>query len=161
MTEQFANPVVSVIIEGPQSSVLLQVRSKVEAGVFRGRLELPQGRLRYGESILSCARREVLEETGLDDFTLSINLEQYSDEDTLEHLHCHSVCQTGSFSYLAVCIVGTATGSARGSDESQDPRWYDREQVIAFIRASQVFPLNVPMLMSYFGITPEEAMIDG
>lgn len=152
MSESFSEPVVSVIIErpGPPQEVLLQERSKVEAGQFRGLLELPQGRLRQGETILECAEREVLEETGLVLFspTTQVQISEINGE-VLAHGDFQVVCESGVHSFLAVCIVGTAEGTPRGSEESTNPQWYGRTSILELLRSNRVFPLNVPMLQRF------------
>jgi hypothetical protein len=60
------------------------------------------------------------------------------------------VIETGQHSYLGICVIGSAEGIPRGSSESRDPQWYSRDQVLELIGSQSVFPLNVPMLLSYY-----------
>jgi 8-oxo-dGTP diphosphatase len=150
--ENFSDPVVSIIVQrsngGP--TILLQERSKASAGKFRGLLELPQGRLRCGESMLDCAVRELEEETGLTRFVPSILTEEISiGSEHLISADVTAVSQSGSQFYLAICLVGTAEGTPRASEEAANPRWYTRSELESLLAEGRIFPLNVPMLRRY------------
>lgn len=151
--EKFTEPIVSIIVEMDEDSglILLQNRSKPEIPGFRGMLELPQGHMREGESILDCAKRELHEETGLYNFKPRNQVERSrSGTETLESLVTIAVSETGRKSFLAVCVVGTATGEPTDSGESKGPRWYAKEKVYRLINERKVFPLNIPMLKHYY-----------
>lgn len=153
MSESFAQPVISIIIEHKMLAgrVLLQKRTKGEPKLLRGLLELPQGRLRKGESLVSCARRELSEETGLHNFRLSGKAARSNIlGETLETIQTVAVVETGQHSYLGIGVIGSADGTPRGSSESADPRWYSRDQILRLIGSGHIFPLNVPMLLSYY-----------
>ena len=153
MTEKFAHPVISLLIEHNDLSghVLLQRRLKSQSGLPTGLLELPQGRLRKGESLAECAARELREETGLVNFQLRRNLKKSTIlTETLEIVEGIAVVESGRHSYLGISVVGTAEGIPRASQESSDPRWYSKQQVIDLIASHAVFPLNVPMLLAYY-----------
>lgn len=135
------------------SRVLLQTRSKAWAGRYQGLLELPQGHIDPGESLLDCVARELREETGLTDFRPrdpvsydGVLGEQLSATTSLV------VSESGDQAYLAVCIVGTASGVPRPSDESADPGWYGRDAVYQLMVDERIFPLNVPMLRWHFAL---------
>lgn len=149
--EQFADPVVSVIVERKDSSqILLQRREKSEPILLNGLLELPQGRLRRGESLAACARRELLEETGLSNLRLRASVNRIGLRgESLESILALVSTETGYHSYLAICVVGVADGKPRGSNESGTPTWYSRSSVAELLKKDQVFPLNVPMLYWY------------
>jgi len=150
--EKFTHPIVSVLVEKSKRSglILLQTRRKPEASGFR-LLELPQGHMREGESILDCAVRELYEETGLHDFKPRNEVEGWNiGAETLESLVTLVVAETGRRSFLAVCITGTARGKPRASEESEDPKWYTRADVRKFINEDKVFPLNIPMIDHYY-----------
>jgi ADP-ribose pyrophosphatase YjhB (NUDIX family) len=150
--EHLAQPVVSVIVERhhPAREILLQIRAKAEAGPFRGLLELPQGRLRTGESLVAGAGRELEEETGLTAFTpRGVRLESARGE-AIESLLTLTVRDIGHHDFLAVCLVGTATGRPRATAEAAEPRWYGQEATEELLAESRVFPLNVPMLRWYW-----------
>ena len=138
------------------SRVLLQVRSKAWAGRYQGLLELPQGHIDPGESLLDSVARELREETGLTEFRPR---EPISHDVALgEHLSATNslvVTESGDQAYMAVCIVGIATGVPRPSDESDDPAWYGREAVRQLIVDDRIFPLNVPMLRWHLALETE------
>jgi 8-oxo-dGTP pyrophosphatase MutT (NUDIX family) len=73
MSEPFAHPVISIIVEHSTlvGHVLLQRRTKAEPAPLARLFELPQGRLRQGESLADCARRELSEETASKIFVTS------------------------------------------------------------------------------------------
>lgn len=131
---------------------MLQVRSKAWAGRYRDLLELPQGHLEPGETLLHCAARELAEETGMTGFRPR---EPITDDHVLgERLSATNsliVTESGDQAYMAVCIVGTATGEPRASTESNHPAWYDRPAVNRLLADERIFPLNVPMLRWHFG----------
>jgi 8-oxo-dGTP pyrophosphatase MutT (NUDIX family) len=73
MSEQFAYTVISVIILNTHhNAILIQKRKKERLN--KDYWELPQGKLRQGENIVQCAKREVLEETGLSELKLISNI---------------------------------------------------------------------------------------
>lgn len=154
MTARLSSPVVSLIVEcrDRPGLVLLQRRSKPEGPGLSDLLELPQGRIRGGESFLDCAKRELAEETGLADFVLTTPIACLSiGSERLEFATTATlVSEAGYHSYFAICLVGEASGHPRSSRESKDPGWFSRAQVIALINANAVYPLNVPMLLSYY-----------
>ena len=71
-------------------------------------------------------------------------------KESLESAVATFVSDVGLKSYLAVCLVGTAQGTPKASDESKSPSWYRREEVEKFIDEGKIFPLNVPMLLNYY-----------
>lgn len=155
MSESFAHPVVSIIVEHGTLAghVLLQRRTKAEPAPLDELFELPQGRLRLGESLSGCAERELMEETGLGNFRFLRNAVQSKIlSETLETLQAVAVIETGQHSYLGICVIGSAEGLPRSSSESSDPRWYSKAQVLDLIASHRIFPLNVPMLLSYYAI---------
>lgn len=152
-SESFAHPVISIIVEHSTLAgyVLLQRRTKPEPATLCGLFELPQGRLRQGESLADCAKRELSEETGLENFRLLRGAARSNIlAETLETVEAVAVVETGQHSYLAICIVGSADGAPRASAESSEPRWHSRDEVLHLIASHLVFPLNVPMLLSYY-----------
>lgn len=154
MGEQLTLPVVALIVEcvDKPGCILMQRRTKAEHPGLGDLVELPQGRVRAGESFMECAARELEEETGLRGFRLRTPPQRMSLRS--ERLECLSdaivVSEVGSHSYFAVCVVGRASGSPRSSDESSDPRWVARAEVIEMIHRNSVYPLNVPMLLEYY-----------
>ena len=151
--ESFAHPVISIIVEHSSlpGHVLLQRRTKAEPTLLTGLFELPQGRIRRGESLAQCAQRELWEETGLENFCFRRGVARSRIlAETLEAMEAIAVVETGQHSYLGICVIGSAEGIPRESAESSDPQWYSRDQILGFIASHKCFPLNVPMLLSYY-----------
>ena len=154
MTELFAYPVVTMIVEerATPPRILLQKRIKEEPETLALLWELPQGRLRQGESLTECTSRELKEETGLEFISWNQEIRKSSiGGESLECVRATSVIETGRHSYLAICVICSAEGTLRPSSESCNPQWFSRDQVLQLISSASVFPLNVPMLLAYFG----------
>ena len=146
--DDMALPVVSILVEDPTTDrVLLQIRSKASAGRFRGLYEIPQGKVGAGETLLDAAARELEDECGLTDFVPreSYGTRREAGED-LAAIETLVVRETGYHSFMAVCLVGTASGTPRPSSEAENPAWYTSYEIKALIAEGNVFPLNVPML---------------
>jgi len=154
MSNYFARPVVSIIVERGllRRRILLQRRNKSDPGIPRSLFELPQGRVKWGESLTECVRRELQEETGMTGFLFRSHVRQtYVRGARLESITGLVVSEAGERPYLAVCVVGTADGEPRASRESSQPTWFSKRGAMKLIQSGQVFPLNVPMLVAYFG----------
>jgi 8-oxo-dGTP pyrophosphatase MutT (NUDIX family) len=153
MSEALTAPVVSLIIERRDKDIvriLLQRRTKRDPGIADEVFELPQGRVRQGETLLECAHRELGEETGMTGFIpTTTTTTRHVNGATLESGSAFVVSEKGARSYLAICLIGTASGQPRSSEESADPQWYSKEEVATLIAQQRVFPLNVPMLLAY------------
>jgi 8-oxo-dGTP pyrophosphatase MutT (NUDIX family) len=147
--ELFAYPVISLMVLNHSDALLLQKRWKPE-DQFHNFLELPQGRLRRGEHLLECARRELKEETGLNDFIPinSVDEEMVSGAD-LQSLETVAVNLVGRETYLAVGLVGRARGTPRQSEKAIQHRWHSASEVDTLLATNKIFPLNVPMLRWY------------
>ncbi|WP_246582653.1 NUDIX hydrolase [Clostridium mobile] len=68
MIERFSKPAAGGIIEKNVDGIdyiLIQERSKEDAKLEEGLLEIPAGKIREFENIYECLRREIWEETGL------------------------------------------------------------------------------------------------
>lgn len=158
---RFAASVVSVIVERHvegRRAILLQERTKSTAGRFWGTLEVPQGRLLEGESLADAAAREVKEEAGLLDFELSTpSSGSTTDSEQLEAFCGFCVRERGAHDFLALCVVGSAKGTPRSTEEATNPRWCSKDEVNAAIAQGRVFPLNVPMLKWYWQELPSDA----
>lgn len=152
MKEKFSYPVVSVIVFDEFNRVLIQQRVKPNAGVFNGFWELPQGKLRHNESIIDCAKRELFEETGMRDFSNDKIKKEYIQNELIEFSKSIIVCESGLYSYFAICVVGQANGTPKNTIEAINHAWVDKERVCELIDSDLFFPLNIPMLKDYFGI---------
>jgi 8-oxo-dGTP pyrophosphatase MutT (NUDIX family) len=114
--------------------VLLQRRDKA-GEVVRGRLELPSGRWRAGETAEEALRREVLEETGLRVVEmLSPSPRRYHADpgrpfEVLAPLVVSAGVE-GAYPALHIAFVCVASGEpVARPGESADPRWYPLEEL--------------------------------
>jgi len=98
-------PTVDVIIELPDDRIVLIRRKNPPHG-----WALPGGFVDYGESLEQAARREALEETGLQ-VELTEQLQAYSDPDRDPRQHT-----------LSVVFLATASGQPAGADDAAEAR---------------------------------------
>jgi 8-oxo-dGTP pyrophosphatase MutT (NUDIX family) len=159
MTEEIlARPVVSIIAldeAGTPERVLLQRRTKGNPeGRFYGLWELPQGKMRAGESLFECAARELFEEAGLEVLNLhpmhagsghayAAQMESFQPLTCVLDLECHCMC---------MAVVVRTRGVPVDTPEASEHCWVDAESVVELIRQRKVFHLNVPMLEAYFDL---------
>jgi len=155
MTETFALPVVSIIATHSEQrdKILLQRRiKKMPQNRFYGLWELPQGKIRSGESIFSAAQRELEEETGLQALCLApqhgyTKTDNGGSVEVFKPLNCVFAlsCQC-----IGLAVVINTSGTPRDSAEAADHRWLDQQQIAELIDKELVFPLNIPMIQQYF-----------
>jgi 8-oxo-dGTP pyrophosphatase MutT (NUDIX family) len=160
MSETFVVPVVCIVV--PQAApdgtvrVLVQRRLKKEDGratEYAGLWELPQGKIRQGETIFEAATRELREETGLRALSLWTFHDDRrqrivnSDTETIIPLIC-SVDTT--LNYLGVGVLIVAEGSIQQTQEASDHQWLTRTELDRLMEQNEVFPLNVPILRHFF-----------
>ncbi len=132
---------------GGQACVLIQRRSKRNAGRFRMYWELPQGHMDLNEGVLACAARELREETGLDDFRVHNPVGAATiDSEKLSWLRTLAVVEDGDNHFLGVCVVGSARGDPVRTDEAAAHRWIPLADIPSLLATENVFPLNIPML---------------
>ncbi|MDY0190595.1 MAG: NUDIX hydrolase [Desulfuromonas sp.] len=155
MTEVFALPVVSIIATHSehQDKILLQRRiKKTPQKRFYGLWELPQGKIRSGESIFSAARRELHEETGLQALALAPQhrCTTTDNSDNLEVFHPLNCVFDLSCQCIGLAVIVTTAGTPADSSEAADHRWLTQQQITELIAKEQIFPLNIPMIKQYF-----------
>jgi len=130
--------VAALVLEAEQGDrVLLQRRDK-PGEIVRGRLEIPTGRWRAGESPTEALRREVVEETGLVVESIAGAGRRVAEDPRRPSVVAEPAVVTvgveGAFPALLVAFVCTARGTPRGcSGESRDPAWYPLPQVRAML----------------------------
>jgi len=107
-------PAATVFVQDDQGKVLLIQRSD------NGLWSLPGGGMELGETIVQCAEREVLEETGYAVKVVDI-IGTYSDPRQVIAYDDGEVRQQFAISFRAL-LVG---GEARTSPESPSVRWFD------------------------------------
>jgi 8-oxo-dGTP diphosphatase len=105
-------PTVDVIIEMEGGRIVLIRRKNPPAG-----WALPGGFVDYGESVEAAARREALEETGLE-VELVEQFHTYSapDRDPRQHT-------------MSVVFIARAAGEPRGADDAAEARGFDPEKL--------------------------------
>ncbi len=157
--EILARPVVSILAldeAGSAERVLLQRRTKGNPSArFYGLWELPQGKMRAGETLFGCAARELREEAGIEAVALD---SRHSGRN-----HTGGSWAVESFSPLTcvldrvsccVCmaVVVRSRGVPTDTTEASEHRWVDAVTVAGLIQQHQVFHINVPMLEAYFSM---------
>lgn len=139
--EPLVLPNVAAVVyrDDKRSALLLQTRVK-DDGMY-GRLEIPSGKWRAGESLEQAVRREVAEETGLELATLDLEVEVTSaDPDQPYETSRGAVVAIGvATAYPALliaseCIAVPGEPSAERG-ETDSPRFVDVAVVKAMIEA--------------------------
>ena len=163
MQEVLANPCVGAIIEkyiDGEKYILLQTRFKADGGDTNGKLELPAGKIREYESIMTALRREVYEETGL---TVTKVMGSDSEFATcigkVETVSVKPFCVTqnlsGAYSIILLTFICEAEGDLLDStDETQNIRWAKADCVRQSVidEPEQFFFMHINALKKYFNI---------
>ncbi|HET7839403.1 MAG TPA: NUDIX domain-containing protein [Rectinemataceae bacterium] len=159
--ERFAIPGVGGIIErivDGEKSILVQERHKAGAKAEEGMIEIPAGKIREGESIFDCLRREIGEETGL--IVSRIEGEPESVSTTINGYRVLSYTPFSSAQNLAAgypimvqvffCRVGAEARLLKQSDESRNLRWVGIDELRALLEApSRLYPMHIETLRRY------------
>lgn len=159
MDEVFARPFVSVIAidsEGDQKKILLQRRTKSAAqNKYYGLWELPQGKIRAGETIFEAARREVKEESGLEvlDIDPFHRMTKSTDLEDIQSFVPLTCVSDKSNQCIGLPLIVVTKGVPQATQEASDHSWMSRDQISSLILGKKVFPLNVPMLEEFFRFT--------
>jgi 8-oxo-dGTP pyrophosphatase MutT (NUDIX family) len=158
--ESFPLPVVCIIterVENGERKILIQQRIKKRRVVaYPGIWELPQGKIRTGESIEAAAYRELKEETTLK--IISISPEHAIKERTILQSNIVTfeptitvIDRENNFIGFGI-VVDCEKGSPKKTAEASFHRWVNKSEAKALIMANRFFPLNVPIVKKYFGI---------
>ena len=162
MNEKFSIPAVGGIIqkrENGKDYILIQDRVKPNYNSASGIIEIPAGKIREFENIFSCLRREIFEETGL-------SIEHIEGEESSEILLIngyevlsykpYSCCQNlmGDYPIMVqvfLCTVKENEISLKGSNESQNIRWANVEELkMLLIESPELFfPMHISTLRRY------------
>lgn len=141
-TEGLIIPNVSALVfrDEAKRELLLQRRDKPGEAI-RGKLEIPSGRWRAGETPHQALQREVAEETGLQLARTDVSPTEYGTAPAL-YVASHPLFVVSGFDggYPALlvvyeCIAGVGELRSR-PDETRDPGWFTIEEVKREISAN-------------------------
>lgn len=158
MDEVLMRPFVSVIAidtTDRHSRILLQRRTKpADRPEYYGLWELPQGKIRAGETLFEAARRELKEESGLEALALDpihrATIDPHSDTlHTFAPLTC--VYDTAR-QCLGLPVIVSTTGQPHDTSEATEHTWMTQGQVIDLISSGMLFPMNRPMLEQFYRV---------
>jgi len=128
--------IAALVLRERTGELLLQRRDKAE--VARGRLEIPTGRWRAGETPWEALCREVAEETGLTVRSMAGQGRRLEPEPG-QPVHAVepaavAVGTAGAYPALLVAFTCVAEGEPRAREgETADPRWYPLDEVWAMM----------------------------
>lgn len=153
--ETFMIPGVGGIIE-KEGCLLIQKRCKKDAPSEYGLYEIPAGKIRAGENIFDCLRREILEETGLN-LTM---IEGESESQTMVTGEYHVVNYTPfsntqnmtlHYPIMVQVFICHATGElVNGTNESQDLSWMSLDELEALLEdVDRLYPMHIHTLTKY------------
>ncbi len=155
-SENVMVPVIRAVVraEDRPRSVLLQRRGDVSEPVY-GRLEIPGGRWRSGESPIVAVTREVREETGVEITSVAgVSLEAIDDRRTIATIRPLAIVAGIEAAFPAIHVVLTAVG--RGTPrsvpgESLDVRWWRIDEVERRMREhpDEFIPSSLAALRAY------------
>jgi len=110
---------VSTVVQRADA-VLLVKRAK---SPFRGVWAFPGGRVEFGESLKAAARREVLEETGLE-----VDIEEQIDR--AEILQGHETAGVAAHHYVLIVFAARYIGGQpNAGDDAREARWFRAEEL--------------------------------
>jgi 8-oxo-dGTP pyrophosphatase MutT (NUDIX family) len=136
--------------------LLLQRRHKVnEDTPYDGYIELPQGKVKAGESLFDAARRELREEAGIALLSPVLGAEtRFGSTPTSDLWISHPlICVADRLqNHVGIGIVASVSGTPTHTLEADNQRWYSDEEVRRLLVSGRIFPLNRPMLAEYLGI---------
>lgn len=157
---KFLGATVSAIIErfhDGEWEVLLQTRWKPEEDAkYSGLLEIPGGRMEYGEDVYATLKREVKEECGL-------NIESIKPEvDIKAEGKYGTVCvafvpfcgeQFFGSNYIGFVFVCTAKGelTQKGIYDAKEPRWVKLSELKKLLsqESEKIYPYHLSALKYY------------
>lgn len=158
--ERFAIPGAGAIIRRSNNGyeqILLQERSKKDAPLENGLLEIPAGKIREFESIFDTIRREIKEETGLDIVKIEgeeeasfhaangyrvLNFKPFSCSQNLE----------GTYPIMVFIFICTAEGTLLHlSDEAKNFMWVGKDELGIMLEKTpeRIYPMHVDTLRAY------------
>lgn len=156
MHEVLPYTVVSIIAidhAGDPQSILLQRRTKATTKSHHyGLWELPQGKIRAGETIFESACRELKEESGLQALTLhgSHTETTYHDNDDLLAFSPLTCVFDLSNQCIGLAVIVSTTGIPHDTEEASQHQWMSHDEVTKIIAQDELFSLNIPMVENFF-----------
>ena len=143
--------IAALVLREGTGDLLLQRRDKAE--VVRGRLEIPTGRWRAGETPQEALSREVAEETGLAVHSLvgdGVRLESHPGWPVYARAPAAVVGgASGAYPALLVAFTCRADGEPRGRPgETADPRWYSIGRVRELLAEPEQFTAATYAILS-------------
>ncbi|WP_058302160.1 NUDIX hydrolase [Gorillibacterium timonense] len=164
--ELLAIPGVGGIIEkvlNGEHYILIQERSKDDALVEQGLIEIPAGKIRQFENVFDCLRREIKEETGLD----VIEIDGENDSEVMEingykvinysPFNCAQNIQ-GYYPVMVQIFICRVTGQLLNrSNESKNIRWISINELEKKLINSQeqFYPMHLVTLRKYLNSIKE------
>ncbi|MBA3957175.1 MAG: NUDIX domain-containing protein [Parachlamydiaceae bacterium] len=137
-------PFVGVIIQrmnNGKKEILIQTRQKSSDGVYSGTIEIPGGKLRAFEDVYETARREVLEECGLEITFIDGEKKRVdypntnADVSSLIEPFCVTQMQQGPF--VGLIFLCEARGEPlQVTEETCNARWIDCEELKLIVNNS-------------------------
>lgn len=160
MTEVFAKPAVSAIIEKIEDGtryILLQRRQKETSDGTNGLIEIVGGKIREYENIFDALRREVREETGLSITEIYGESErQEADINGTKVMSFQPFCTVQNRSGIYSLVMHTFICHAEGepihsTNETSDIHWESVEAVKEMLETEpqKIFPMDILPLKKY------------
>lgn len=157
---RFLGATVSAIIErfhDGEWEVLIQTRWKPEEDAkYSGLLEIPGGRMEYGEDVYTTLKREVKEECGLDIETIKSRRDvqakgKYGTVSVAFVPFCGE--QYLGSNYIGFVFICTAKGklSEKGIYDAKDPRWIKLSELKKILakEPEKIYPFHLSALKYY------------
>lgn len=153
--ESFMIPGVGSIIEKDEC-ILMQKRCKDNAPSEYGLYEIPAGKIRAGENIFVCLRREVFEETGLEltciEGESDSQLLQIGDYEVLNYTPFSNTQNlTLHYPIMVQIFICQAIGElAVKTNESQDLEWLTLNELESLLEdETRFYPMHIHTLKKY------------
>ena len=159
--ETIAVPVVCVIIQRRnkrgETEFLIQSRWKPEADPkYTGIFEIPGGKIKGNETLEEAARREALEETGIEVEVVSgcnQRMAIYEFDSTQSYAFSPLVCtkEIGDHPYIGFFVVSKVKRIVRPppTKEASQHRWVTKGELLNLISERKIFPIDAPGLLEY------------
>ena len=156
--EKYPLPVVCIIAvrNDKRGAPEIQIQSRTKKrkdDPYYGIWELPQGKMRHGESVRDSVRRELLEETGLE-------------IEALESIHNDQILQVKKssintfdpigltvdlrFNHIGFGVAIRVKGTPKETSHASKHQWMGQKEIENLIESDDLFPLNVGIIQRFF-----------